>query len=42
VRTMLGFRVRQAGLVYSIGDHSVVGRAAQGQRTSEGWSEVKS
>ena len=42
VRTLLGFRVRQAGLVYSIGDHSVVGRAAQGRRTSEGWSEVKS
>lgn len=42
VRTLLGFRVRQAGLVYSIGDHSVVGRAAQGRRTSGGWSEVKS
>jgi len=42
VRTLLGFRVHQAGLVYSIGDHSVVGRAAQGRRTSEGWSEVKS
>jgi hypothetical protein len=42
VRTLLGFRVRQAGLVYSIGDHSVVGRAAQGRRTSDGWSEVKS
>jgi superfamily II DNA or RNA helicase len=42
VRTLLGFRVRQAGLVYSIGDHSVVGRAAQGRRTSEGWAEVKS
>lgn len=42
VRTLLGFRVRQAGLVYSIGDHSVVGRVAQGRRTSEGWSEIKS
>jgi superfamily II DNA or RNA helicase len=42
VRTLLGFRVHQAGLVYSIGDHSVVGRAAQGRRTSEGWSGVKS
>jgi superfamily II DNA or RNA helicase len=41
VRTLLGFRVHQAGLVYSIGDHSVVGRAAQGRRTPEGWSEVK-
>jgi len=42
VRTLLGFRVHQAGLVYSIGDHSVVGRATQGRRTSKGWSEVKS
>jgi len=42
VRTLLGFRVHQAGLVYSIGEHSVVGRAAQGRRTSEGWSEFKS
>jgi len=42
VRTLLGFRVHQAGLVYAISDHSVVGRAAQGRRTSEGWSEVKS
>jgi hypothetical protein len=42
VRTLLGLRVRQAGFVYSIADHSVVGRVAQGQRTSEGWSEVKS
>jgi superfamily II DNA or RNA helicase len=42
VRTLLGFRVRQAGLVYAIGDHSVVGQVAQGRRTSEGWSEVKS
>ncbi len=42
VRTLLGFRVHQAGLVYSIGDHSVVGRAAQGRRTGKGWSEVRS
>jgi len=42
VRTLLGFRVHQAGLVYSLGEHSVVGRAAYGRRTSEGWSEVKS
>ena len=41
VRTLLGFRVRQAGLVYTVGDQSIVGRVAQGQRTSEGWSEVK-
>lgn len=42
VRTLLGFRVHQAGLVYAIGDQSVVGRVAQGRRTSEGWSGVKS
>jgi len=42
VPTLFGLRVHQAGLVYAIGDHSVVGRAAQGRRTSKGWSEVKS
>lgn len=42
VRTLLGIRVRQAGFVYSIDDHAVIGRIAQGRRTSEGWSEVKS
>ena len=42
VRTLLGLRVRQAGLVYFIADHSIIGRVAQGRRTSEGWSEVKS
>lgn len=41
VRTLLSLRVHQAGLVYAIGDHSVVGRVARGRRTSEGWSEVK-
>lgn len=42
VRTLLGFRVHQAGLVYAISDDSVVGRVVQGRRTSEGWSEWKS
>lgn len=37
-RTLLGFRVRQAGLVYAINDQSIVGQVAQGRRTSEGWS----
>ena len=41
VRTLLGFRVRHAGMVYSINDHSIVGRAAQGERSSEGWAELK-
>ena len=40
-RTLLGFQVHQAGMVYSIGDHSLVGRAAQWQPTSEGWSKTK-
>jgi superfamily II DNA or RNA helicase len=40
VRTLLGFRVRQAGLVYDIGKHSVVGRVAQGRRSSKGWLEL--
>jgi len=42
VRTLLGFRVHQAGMVYAISDYPVVGRAVQGRRTSEGWSEWKS
>jgi hypothetical protein len=42
VRTMLGFRVRHAGMVYSINDHSIVGRVAQGERTLAGWAELKS
>ena len=42
VRTLLGFRVHQAGLVYAVDDRTVVGRVAQGRRTSEGWSEMKS
>jgi superfamily II DNA or RNA helicase len=39
VRTMLGLKVRQAGFVYSIEDRSIVGRVAQGRRTSAGWTE---
>jgi superfamily II DNA or RNA helicase len=42
IRTLLGLRVYQAGLVYAIGDDSIVGRVAQGRRISEGWSKVKS
>ena len=41
VRTLLGFRVRHAGMVYSIKGHSIVGRVAQGERTLEGWTEQK-
>jgi hypothetical protein len=42
VRTWLGLRAHQAGLLYDITDHSIIGRVAQGRRTSEGWSEGKS
>jgi hypothetical protein len=38
IRTLFGLRVYQAGIVYSIGDHSVVGRLVQGRRTAAGWS----
>jgi hypothetical protein len=41
VRTLFGFRVYQAGLVYAIDDSTVVGRVTQGRRTSVGWSEMK-
>lgn len=41
VRTLLSFRVHQAGFVYAIGDRSIVGRIPLGRRTSEGWSQVK-
>jgi hypothetical protein len=37
VRTLLGLRVRQAGLLYSIEDGSIVGRIAMGKRTPTGW-----
>jgi superfamily II DNA or RNA helicase len=41
VRTLFGFRVYHAGVVYAISDHAVVGQVVQGRRTSEGWSEWK-
>ena len=41
IRTLFGFRIRHAGLVYSINDQCIVGRVTQGRRTSEGWSEIK-
>jgi hypothetical protein len=37
VRTMLGFRVHQAGMLYSMEDGSIVGRIAMGKRTPKGW-----
>jgi hypothetical protein len=40
VRTMLGLRVQQAGMLYSIEDEAIVGRIAMGKRTSKGWIEA--
>jgi superfamily II DNA or RNA helicase len=37
VRTLLGLRVHQAGLLYSLEDGSIVGRIAMGKRTAKGW-----
>lgn len=37
VRTLLGARVRQAGAIYDIGDHSIVGRIAEGKRANNQW-----
>jgi hypothetical protein len=37
VRTLLGLRVQQAGLLYSMRDGSIVGRIAIGKRTPKGW-----
>jgi hypothetical protein len=42
VRTLLGLRVQQAGLLYSIEDHSIVGRIAMGKRTTKGWVGIAS
>jgi hypothetical protein len=41
-RTLLGLRVQQAGLLYSIEDGSIVGRIAMGKRTAKGWIGVAS
>jgi hypothetical protein len=40
VRTLLGLRVHQAGLLYSLEDGSIVGRIAIGKRTPKGWIEA--
>lgn len=42
VRTLLGLRVQQAGLLYSIEDNLIVGRIAMGKRTPKGWVGVTS
>jgi superfamily II DNA or RNA helicase len=40
VRTLLGFRVHQAGILYSVEDGAIVGRIAMGKRTPKGWIGV--
>jgi hypothetical protein len=37
VRTFLGLRVNQAGLLYSLEEGAIVGRIAMGKRTPKGW-----
>jgi superfamily II DNA or RNA helicase len=41
VKTMLGLRTHQAGLIYSIDEGSVVGRVVQGQRKSGAWTRAQ-
>ena len=41
VRTFLGFKVHQAGLLYSVNDNEIVGHIAMGKRTSSGWTEAR-
>ena len=40
VRTLLGLRTQQAGLLYSMRDGSIVGRLALGKRTPKGWIQA--
>ncbi|MDQ5988440.1 MAG: RNA polymerase-associated protein RapA [Syntrophus sp. SKADARSKE-3] len=40
VRTLLGFRVRRAGFIYSITDHCVIGRMVHRKLTSNGWVDL--
>jgi len=42
VRTMLGFRVRHVGSLYSIEEINLVGRLVQGRRAPSGWLEANS
>lgn len=37
IRTWLGFKLRQAGLLYSLADNSVSGRVVIGKRDNKGW-----
>jgi hypothetical protein len=37
VRTMLGLRLRQAGVIYEIEGQSIIGRVVCGRRAADGW-----
>lgn len=39
VRTLLGFRVRQVGVLFELESNSILGRVVQGQRTKNKWHE---
>jgi superfamily II DNA or RNA helicase len=39
VRTLLGFRVRQIGVVFELESNSILGRVVQGQRTKNKWQK---
>ncbi len=41
IRTLLGLRVQHVGLIYAVGNQSIVGRVARGRRNSERWLEAK-
>lgn len=41
VKTLLGFKVRYAGLVYSAKDKSILGRISIGKRDARGWQSEK-
>ena len=42
VKTLLGFRVRHIGFVYSLDQESIIGRIAIGKRNAGRWAESKS
>lgn len=41
VRTLLGFKVQHAGIIYSLDSRSIVGHVSRGRRTPNGWAEIK-
>lgn len=41
-KSMLGFRVRNIGVIYDLADHSLIGKIAEGKRNKNGWEPVNS